>query len=84
MQVSAELQFKHVCAREPQLPASALLELETSELDAALGCCDLVHHVYNAAHTDPRLARALHASHWFSLEEWVARSGRGRSGAGRL
>ena len=45
------------------MPACPLTELEI--------CCDLEHNVFNAAHTDPRVADALRQSHWFELQEWV-------------
>jgi hypothetical protein len=37
-------------------------------------CADLEHNVYNAAHTDPRVAAALQDTYWYELDEW-SRSG---------
>jgi hypothetical protein len=34
-------------------------------------CCDLEHHVFNSQHTDPKVAAALHDSHWYDLREWT-------------
>jgi len=33
-------------------------------------CADLDHNVFNAAHTDPKVADALRNSHWYELREW--------------
>ena len=37
----------------------------------AIICCDLERHVFNAEHTDPKVAEALRATHWFDLREWT-------------
>ena len=35
-------------------------------------CCDLEHHVFYAAHTDPAVGEALRGgTHWFELAEWT-------------
>jgi hypothetical protein len=73
MEIAPELQFKHYTVREAQLPADALVSIEAS-LDAVAICCDLERHVFYAEHTDPTVAEALRASHWFDLREWVERS----------
>jgi hypothetical protein len=54
------------------VPNVPLTELEV--------CCDVEHHVFNPAHTQPAVAAALRGSHWFELDEWAQRA-RG-SGAG--
>ena len=74
MEVAPELQFKHYSLREVQLPADALVSLESVvDFDTVTICCDLDHHVLNPDHTDPAAADALRSSHWFSLAEWAAR-----------
>jgi hypothetical protein len=73
MELAPELQFKHYTVREAQLPADALVSIE-SDLEAVAICCDLSSHVFYAEHTDPGVAEALRASHWFDLREWVERS----------
>jgi hypothetical protein len=74
MELAPELQFKHYTVREAQLPADALVSVEGVDLDSVSICCDLTSHVFNADHTDPSLAQALVASHWFDLREWLHRS----------
>ena len=74
MELAPELQFKHYTVREAQLPADALVSIEGIDLDAVSICCDLDSHVFFADHTEPSVAQALRASHWFDLREWVDRS----------
>ena len=74
MEVAPDLQFKHYTIREAQLPADALVTLDTADLDEVALCCDLETHVFNAEHTDPAVADALRATHWFDLREWAARA----------
>ena len=74
MELDPGLQFKHYTLREAQLPADALVTLDSVDLDAVAICCDLDRHVFFDEHTDPALASALRASHWFDLREWVERS----------
>jgi hypothetical protein len=74
MERAPELQFKHYTLREAQLPSDALVIIEGVDHDEVALCCDLESHVFNAEHTDPRVAEALRASHWFDLREWAARS----------
>ena len=76
MEVDPELQFKHYTLREAQrfLPADALVQLDAAAPDEDAICCDLETHVFNPAHTEPRLAEALRTSHWFDLREWATRS----------
>jgi len=76
MQVAPTLQFKHYTLREVQLPADALVSLEGVDFDAVTLCCDLASHVLNAEHTEPAVADALRASHWFDLREFAARGHR--------
>ena len=74
MELDPELQFKHYTVREAQLPADALVSIEAVNLDEVSICCDLDRHVFFAEHTDPTVAEALRASHWFDLREWLDRS----------
>jgi hypothetical protein len=74
MELAPELQFKHFTIREAQLPGDALVLLEGIDQDATEICCDLDSHVFNPEHTDPLVAEALLASHWFDLREWAKRS----------
>ena len=43
------------------------------ELTEVAICCDLDHHVYYGAHTDPQVAEALRDTHWFEVREWSQR-----------
>ena len=74
MELAPELQFKHYTVREAQLPATPLVTIEGVDLDSVAICCDLDRHVFYAEHTDPAVAAALRASHWFDLREWIERS----------
>ena len=71
MEAAPELQFKHYSVAEAQLPADALVNLPDIPLGAGVICCDLEHNVYNALHTEPRVAAALHDTYWFELGEWI-------------
>ncbi len=73
MELAPELQFKHYTIREAQLPGDALVTIEI-DLDTVAICCDLDRHVFFDEHTDPNVASALRASHWFDLREWIERS----------
>jgi hypothetical protein len=74
MELAPELQFKHYTLREAQLPADALVNLEGVDFDAVAICCDLDTHVFSSEHTDPAVADALRATHWFELREWAERA----------
>ena len=71
MEIAPDLQFKHYSVAEAQLPADALVSLDSDHLDEVEICCDLDRHVYYAGHTDPDVVEALKASHWFDLTEWT-------------
>ncbi len=73
MEVAPDLQFKHVSVGEARLPAEALVTLPDVPLDAIAICCDVDHHVYNAHHTEPKVAAALGETYWFELAEWATR-----------
>ena len=71
MEIAPDLQFKHYTVDEAKLPGDALAAMPGVPLDQLEICCDLEHNVFNAEHTDPRVADALRQSHWFELREWV-------------
>lgn len=81
MELDPDLQFKHYTVAEAQLPADALARMTCVSLADVEICCDLDHHVYNPAHTDPDVSEALRESHWFDVHEW-ATSGPGGSDTG--
>jgi hypothetical protein len=83
MELAPELQFKHMTVAQAHLPFEALSRVTHVSLGEVEICCDLEHHVYNAAHTDAEIAVALQGTHWFEVREWVT-SGPGatRSGPG--
>jgi hypothetical protein len=74
MELAPELQFKHYTLREAQLPADALVNVESVNFDEVAICCDLEAHVFNPEHTVTEVADALRASHWYDLREWPGRS----------
>ena len=73
LEIAPDLQFKHYTVAEARLPADALVNLADVSLGDIAICCDLEHHVFNAAHTEPQVAAALRATHWYELREWVSR-----------
>ena len=76
MELAPELQFKHYTLAEAQLPAEAVVSIDVARDEVAI-CCDLDTHVFNPEHTDPQVADALRATHWFDLREWAAGQGGG-------
>ena len=73
MEVAPELQFKHYTLREAKIPAEALVNCGDCDFDVVEICCDLDSHVFNPEHTDPIVAEALRATHWFDLREYAVR-----------
>ena len=73
MEIAPDLQFKHYTLAEAKLPTEALVNIKNVPQDAVAICCDLDRNVFYAGHTDPDVAAALRASHWFDLEEWRSR-----------
>jgi hypothetical protein len=71
LELAPELHFKHYSVAEARLPGEALVNLPDVPLEAIAICADLDHNVYNAAHTDPRVAAALQDTHWYELRSWV-------------
>jgi hypothetical protein len=80
MELAPELQFKHYTVAEAQLPADALMLVTDTSLNDVAICADLDKNVFNAAHTDERVAEALRRSHWYEIREWVSA---GRPGHGQ-
>ena len=78
MELDPDLQFKHYTVAEAHLPADALARVPHISLTEVEICCDLEHHVFNPAHTDPEVCEALEGTHWFDVGEW-ATSGPGAS-----
>jgi hypothetical protein len=76
MELDPDLQFKHYTVAEAQLPADALARITNVSLAEVEICCDLDHHVFNPAHTDPDVCDALRGTHCIDLRE-VATSGPG-------
>ena len=70
MEIAPDLQFKHYTLAEAKLPTEALVNITSVGLDAVAICCDLERHVFFAEHTEPEVAEALRATHWFDLSEW--------------
>jgi hypothetical protein len=73
MEIAADLQFKHYTVAEAQLPGEALMKVPEVVLGDVSICADLDHHVFYAAHTDPQVAEALRATHWYEVREWASR-----------
>jgi hypothetical protein len=63
MELAPDLQFKHYTVSEAQLPVDALTEMTQVSLGDVAICCDLDHHVFNAA-----------LAHWFEVREYAERS----------
>jgi len=80
MEMAPELQFKHYTVAEAQLPADALMLVTDTSLNDVAICADLDKNVFNAAHTDERVAEALRRSHWYEIREWISA---GRPGHGQ-
>jgi hypothetical protein len=72
MEIAPELQFKHYTVAEAKLPADALVHVKDVSLSDVAICCDLERHVFYAEHTDPEVAKALRATHWYELAEWTS------------
>src|SRR5436190_3445057 len=73
MEIAPSLQFMHHTVAEAKIPAEALAELVDVPLQAVAICADLDHNVFNAAHTEPKVAEALRNTYWFELREWATR-----------
>jgi hypothetical protein len=73
MEIAPNLQFMHYTVAEAQLPVDVLTTITHVTLGDVAICCDLEHHVYFAAHTDPQVAEALRATHWIEVHDYVER-----------
>jgi len=69
MEIAPDLQFMHYTVAEAKLPAEVLANLQDVSLQMVAICCDLERHVFNAEHTDPKVADALRATPWYDLRE---------------
>ena len=78
MEIAPDLQFKHLTVADAHLPFEVLTKVSHVSLGEVEICCDVVHHVFHAAHTDPEITLALAGTHWFEVKEWVT-SGPGTS-----
>jgi hypothetical protein len=70
MELAPELQFRHYTLGEVQIPVDAFVQLEGLASDTVAVCCDLDSHVFNPAHTDPRIVEALRGTHWIDVHEF--------------
>jgi hypothetical protein len=73
MELAPDLQFKHYTVAEAQLPVDALRKIGQITLSDVAICCDLEHHVFYAAHTEPEIAAALLDTHWYEVREYADR-----------
>jgi hypothetical protein len=72
MEIAPDLQFKHLTARDAQLPFEIVSRLPSDRsLDELEVCADVEHHVVFARHTDPAVVAALEGTHWFEVREWA-------------
>ena len=71
LEVAPDLSFKHYTLGEARVPAEVLMSLPNIPLEAVAICADLEHNVFNPTHTDPEIADALRATHWYDLREWA-------------
>jgi hypothetical protein len=77
MEIAPDLQFRHYTTGEIQIPVDAFVQLEGLSPDEVAVCCDRDAHVFNPAHTDPRVAEALRGTHWLDVRDMP---GGGRAG----
>ncbi|HZP72992.1 MAG TPA: hypothetical protein VFA97_06400 [Gaiellaceae bacterium] len=75
MEVAPDLQFRHHTLAEAHLPVDAFVQLEGIGSDEIVLCCDLGAHVFNPAHTDPRVVEALKGTHWIDVRELSGNAG---------
>ena len=72
MELAPDLQFKHMTVHDAQLPFEVVAKIPSGlSLDDVEICCDVEHHVVNAAHTHPDVVLALEDTHWFEVNEWA-------------
>jgi hypothetical protein len=73
MEIAPDLQFKHYTVAEAQLPVEALTQIAQVSLGDVAICCDLEHHVFYSAHTEPEVGEALAGTHWFEVRDYAER-----------
>ena len=73
MEIAPDLQFRHHTLGEAHLPVDAFVQLAGIDADEVVFCCDLEAHVFNPAHTDPRVVAALKGTHWLDVRELPSR-----------
>jgi hypothetical protein len=73
MEVAPDLHFRHYTIAEAQLPVDAFVQLDGMSPDEVSICADLDSHVFNPAHTDPRIVDALRGTHWIDVRELTSR-----------
>jgi len=73
MEIAPDLQFKHYTVAEAHLPVHVLTTITHVSLSEVAICCDREHNVFHAAHTEPQVAEALLATHWYEVGEYGAR-----------
>lgn len=78
MELAPDLHFRHYTVAEAKLPVDALVNVPHVSLDQVAICCDLERNVFYAPHTDPAVAEALRASHWYDLDDWRTSGQSGR------
>jgi hypothetical protein len=70
MDRAPDLTFKHYTADELRLSHDVIaaigLDVRLSDITV---CADTERNVFNPEHTDPRMAAALEASYWSSLDD---------------
>jgi hypothetical protein len=72
MVLAPDLQFKHMFVRDAHLPFEVVAQIPGSvSLDVVEICCDLDHHVVNAAHTHPDVVEAHAGTHWYEVNDWA-------------
>ena len=76
VEVAPDLHFKHYTVGEAHLPGEVLVNLPDVPLEAVALCADPEHNVFNASHTDSRVAAALGDTYWYDLREWTERAPR--------
>jgi hypothetical protein len=70
LELTPDLLFKHYTADELHLASDIVVALGAVRLSGVEVCADRAHNVFNARHTDERLATALRASYWTELADW--------------
>ncbi len=69
MEVAPDLQFKHYTVGEAGLPVEVLTQLDYDSLSEIALCAALEDRVYNATHTEPKVAAVLRAAGWREVNE---------------